>query len=251
VNVHPAAALFPMMGAAELQELAADIKAHGLREPLMTLDGLLLDGRNRLRACELAGVEPRFEEWDGSGGSPTDYVVSLNLHRRHLTKSQWAMIADDLRKLYEAEARKQQGRRTDLSPLTEESLVPTETAARAAEAVGVGTTLVYDAARLKREAPELAEEVRAGNGSIPTALLELRGERRKRVYIKDRHAELIKRARAVNELQGRWDQEMAATIAPPEARKQLTVLRKAADLLAEAIEAVEYRAATLDTFARR
>ena len=47
----------------------------------------MLDGRNRLRACRAAGVEPRFETWDGQG-SALELVVSLNLRRRHLNESQ-------------------------------------------------------------------------------------------------------------------------------------------------------------------
>jgi hypothetical protein len=42
---------------------ADDIRQNGLVEPVALLDGLVLDGRNRLRACEIAGVEPRFVEW--------------------------------------------------------------------------------------------------------------------------------------------------------------------------------------------
>ena len=39
---------------------AADIKANGLVHPIMLdVDGkILVDGRNRLKACEIAGVEP-------------------------------------------------------------------------------------------------------------------------------------------------------------------------------------------------
>ena len=58
-RLHPACSAWPEMHPGELRELAADIKANGLHEPLtLTPDGLLLDGRNRMLACEMAGVEP-------------------------------------------------------------------------------------------------------------------------------------------------------------------------------------------------
>ncbi|HEX5442465.1 MAG TPA: hypothetical protein VFW87_01490, partial [Pirellulales bacterium] len=63
-GIHPAATLFPLMHGVPLGELAADIAENGLREPIVCTDGLVLDGRNRLRACEMAEVEPRFVEWD-------------------------------------------------------------------------------------------------------------------------------------------------------------------------------------------
>ena len=50
----------------ELRDLADDIAAYGLRDPVtLTPDGLLLDGRNRSIACEMAGVEPATAIFDG------------------------------------------------------------------------------------------------------------------------------------------------------------------------------------------
>jgi phage N-6-adenine-methyltransferase len=110
ISSHPAAELFPFMSDEELNELAADIRAHGLLEPIVLLDGLVLDGRNRLRACEAAGVEPSFVEWDGSG-DPLAWVISKNLKRRHLDASQRSMVADKRRRYYaEAAKERQTGR---------------------------------------------------------------------------------------------------------------------------------------------
>ena len=107
ISSHPAAELFPFMSDEELDELAADIRAHGLLEPIVLLDGLVLDGRNRLRACEAAGVEPRFVDWDGSG-DPAAWVISKNLKRRHLDTSQRGMVAGHLRHYHAAQAKERQ-----------------------------------------------------------------------------------------------------------------------------------------------
>lgn len=88
--VHPACAMLPMMSAASLAELADDIKANGQEQPVVVHRGLLLDGRNRLKACELVGVTPKVREWEGD--DPVRWVLSLNFHRRHLTDSQKSIV---------------------------------------------------------------------------------------------------------------------------------------------------------------
>jgi N6-adenosine-specific RNA methylase IME4 len=80
----------------EFEELKADIAANGLREPIwLHPDGRIIDGRHRYRACCELGLEPPFRTWDGQG-SLVGLVVSLNLHRRHLSESQRAMVAAKL-----------------------------------------------------------------------------------------------------------------------------------------------------------
>jgi len=91
MKFHDIANVFPMLPQAELAALAADIKANGLHHPITTLDGKVLDGRNRYSACVLAEIEPRFEEY--TGDNPLAFVISENIARRHLNESQRAMCA--------------------------------------------------------------------------------------------------------------------------------------------------------------
>src|SRR4051794_14033069 len=90
-DVHPAAAVFPMMSEDELNDLAADIEANGLLHPIvLDHDGqVLIDGRNRLEACYRAGVEPQFRRLNGEDDHLA-FIVSANLARRNLTKGQQA-----------------------------------------------------------------------------------------------------------------------------------------------------------------
>lgn len=91
--LHPAAELFPVMDEAAFTALVADIAAHGQREPILVLDGQVIDGRHRLRACEQLGLEPLVRQVSADDGDPFGLVVSLNLHRRHLSEGQRAIIA--------------------------------------------------------------------------------------------------------------------------------------------------------------
>jgi ParB-like nuclease domain len=92
---HPLAALFPELPFEELAQLARDIKEQGQLEPIILHKGLILDGRNRYRACQMAGVIPRTEDFSAlsTERSPEEFVVSRNLRRRHLSVGQKAAIA--------------------------------------------------------------------------------------------------------------------------------------------------------------
>ena len=85
------AEIFPMLDDDRLNELVRDIKDHGLLDAIVLYEGKILDGRCRYLACKVAGVEPRFEIYDGADA--LGFAVSRNLHRRHLNESQRAMVA--------------------------------------------------------------------------------------------------------------------------------------------------------------
>jgi ParB-like chromosome segregation protein Spo0J len=85
LTAHPLAEMFPLMVEAELAELTADIEENGLQEAIDLYEGQILDGRNRFAACLRCGVEPRFVEYPGD--DPLRFIISKNLHRRHLSQA--------------------------------------------------------------------------------------------------------------------------------------------------------------------
>lgn len=169
-EVHPAAALFPMMPEAELALLAESIKARGLHHPIIQTGDLILDGRNRLLACELAGVKPRFEYFIGD--SPTAYVLDVNKTRRHLTKSQWAGVAVDSLPMFEAEAKERLSKAGGDNRAGKEKIPDLEKGQardKAAAAVGVNPRYVSDAKKVKEEAPEIFEQMKRGEKTLAQA----------------------------------------------------------------------------------
>lgn len=180
---HPVANIFPMMADAEFKELVADIKAHGLHEPIWLHEDQIIDGRNRYTACEQAGVAPEFVEWDGEG-SLVEFVVSLNLHRRHLTSSQRAVVALDVLPMLEAEAKERQlatlKQNATVSQKVEQREKPNESKASDAAARLTGTNRQYvsDAKKIAEKSPELIEKVRTGKATIPQAKKELAKQQR-------------------------------------------------------------------------
>lgn len=93
-EVHPVADIFPLMMGKAFDDLVLDIRANGLREPIwIHRDGRILDGRNRYRACQTSDIEPAWRLWDGDDGGLVSFILSLNLHRRHLNEAQRAAVA--------------------------------------------------------------------------------------------------------------------------------------------------------------
>jgi len=94
-EVHPAASVFPMLNDEQLKALADDIQQNGQNEPIIVWNNLIVDGRNRHKACEMIDVEPRVAELN-EDTDPVAYAISANIHRRHLDVGQRAMIAAKL-----------------------------------------------------------------------------------------------------------------------------------------------------------
>jgi hypothetical protein len=95
---HELSKLFPLIGDSDLSALASDIEKNGQREPIMLYERKVLDGVQRQRACEIAGVKPFCVSFESQPpqivkGGPLAYVVSQNLHRRHLDTSERTQIA--------------------------------------------------------------------------------------------------------------------------------------------------------------
>lgn len=86
---HPAADAFPMMDRKRFEEHKADIEVNGQLEPITICDGMILDGRNRYKACVELGIDPITKEYDGN---PWTYAWSLNGARRDLTDLQRGAI---------------------------------------------------------------------------------------------------------------------------------------------------------------
>ena len=171
-SLHPACKIFPPLGKVELAELASDIADNGLRNPIVMLNGKILDGRNRLAACKIAKVKPRFVEFKGN--DPIGWVVSQNLVRRHLTASQKAVVAFDLLPLLEKEAKQRQRRsnsyrgngRLAQDCANQEKGKAAEIAARITHS---SSRYVEKVKSISRQAPELVEKIRTGELSVVEA----------------------------------------------------------------------------------
>ncbi len=210
-DIHPVAAMWPLIGEADAQELARDILEHGQKEPIWMFQGQLIDGRNRLVACDMAGVEPRFEEWRpaAAGETPVTFIMSKNLHRRHLTGSVRATIAVQVEEWLIAERKRIEDERNKVAanfPSAEQPPASPQTPKgsteavfglgapatstvgsgksvrvrdQAAKIVGVASGYVGDAKDIRKTSPETFERVASGELTIPAAQEALVDEARR------------------------------------------------------------------------
>lgn len=101
IQFHPLANIFPMMSPAERAETKESMRLNGQRKPIVVLDDLILDGRNRYELCLELGLEPQTRRYDLSedGPDPLSFVLDENLHRRQLSDGQRAVVAAEIASL--------------------------------------------------------------------------------------------------------------------------------------------------------
>jgi hypothetical protein len=139
----------------ELDRMAEDIRDHGLIEPIVTIDvdgeRLVLDGWGRYKCCLKAEVEPRFVDFDEmkTGLTPTDFVMSRNMFRKHLTTTQRACVAVDM---YEGRWLKKGAKRAD-SP---------------------DSVVIQDVAKIARVRPEVLRAVKTIHKADPALFAKLK-----------------------------------------------------------------------------
>ena len=187
LEFHEVANIFPLMAGVELDEFKADIQANGLRESIWLHDGKIIDGRNRYNACMAVGVEPVYKTWVGNQANLVPFVVSLNLHRRHLNESQRAMVCARLANLERGD-----NQHTEISGTSQQKV---------SELVKVSPDSISFAKKVQSKGvPELQTAVESGNVAVSTAseITTLPPEEQTELVARG-EAEIIKKAKEIRQ----------------------------------------------------
>ena len=199
VPVHEVCDYYPLMDGDARAKLALDIRTNGLVHPVVLHEGELVDGRNRLLACRLAGVDPRFVEWKEIYSGPMSigrWIRSVNGERRHMTMDQLAATEVAVRGWEEREAAKerqiQQGERGKEGGRGNKKTLPAnstegfsgrapskdrtgETRVQIATAVGCTPYKAQQALTVAAADPDLLKEVAHGRTSLREAERQVKG----------------------------------------------------------------------------
>lgn len=161
-ELHPLCTLFPRLEGAEFQALCNDIRENGLRNPIVLHNGMILDGGNRYRACVESGIEPAFQEFNG--GNLVSFVLSANLHRRHMSPGQQAAIVASAQDWAKAQVHG-----GDRNSSVHVNTRPDTTENRAAQS-GASIMTQRRADAVAKADPDLAKQVAHGEISLPKAV---------------------------------------------------------------------------------
>lgn len=159
-----------MMNEIEYEGFKNDIKKYGLLSTLILFQGKILDGRNRYNACKELNIEPKYVQFKGNEKDAFYYVISENLHRRHLTSAERADIALIVLDYEEEQAKKRMKEAQHKLPEPQEQIpvgtsdVPTDTKKREPRAI----TIASKKTGVGRETLRTAKKVRDLNNPIIT-----------------------------------------------------------------------------------
>lgn len=172
LELHPLCSLFPRMTGYDFECLKLDIKEHGMRTPITTYKNMILDGGNRYLACMELGINPIFEKFVGD--EIGTFVLTSNLHRRHLSPSQSAAIVASVQDWRKAHAKGGTGANQHSNKeqsVTKDTLL--DTTKDRAKTSGVGLSTQRKADAVAKANPELARKVASGEVSLNDATREV------------------------------------------------------------------------------
>jgi len=191
MEFHEYANLFPMMTAEEMQMLRQNMRTHGFipSMPILLYEGKILDGRNRYTAALAENIEPVYGDYQGEHA--LDFVVSANLHRRHLNETQRAGVVSKIANMKAGDNQHKVGTANlQYLPVS----IP-----QAAKMLNVSPRTVATYKAVAAAMPELVEQMDNGTLTAHAAMKEVKAQVRK-----EYRAELASSV-AVMEVSSRWN----------------------------------------------
>jgi ParB-like chromosome segregation protein Spo0J len=179
METHKFAKFFPLLEGEEFDQLVESIKTNGQREPIVLYAGQILDGVNRYNACQELGIEPKVRNLK-KNEDPLDYVIDMNVRRRHLNVSQRAMLGENLRPEIKRRVDEEGKEKVaeDLQVERPETRNPTDELI--GKVVGTSREAQKRAKRVKEQAPEKVDDIIKGKTTVSAVDEELRKAKAKK-----------------------------------------------------------------------
>jgi len=174
--------LIPALTAEEFKQLEDNCLAEGIREKIITWNGVIIDGHNRYEIATRWNLD--YETEGKSFKDENDvkiWMLDNQFGKRNLTDAQRYLNRNEKRKLLKAQGKQTQGKRTDLLSIIDKKLEPKHnTRKEIADELGWSTGKVAMAdVVFKKATPEVIEKVNKSEVSINAAYKEIKKEEKK------------------------------------------------------------------------
>ncbi|MBQ2628601.1 MAG: ParB N-terminal domain-containing protein [Kiritimatiellae bacterium] len=183
--------LIPPLTDDEYRRLEASIIAEGVRDPIITWNGTIVDGHNRYRICQEHGIAFKTAEivFDSKDAAKI-WIIENQFGRRNLNSYQKSVLALQLEPLYAAEAKRKQIRKPESVRQNFDEQPPLRTDERLAQIAGVSRGTLRKVKAIETEADKgnpVAIEARqklmdGGSSSIHGAYVAVTGDRKPRTH---------------------------------------------------------------------
>ncbi len=192
-KIHKLAHLIPVMGESDRGRLKEDIRLNGVKESLWLYEGKIIEGRTRFGICLELGIKPDFKAFKGPG-SPRAFVISMNVHRRHLSSSQIAAIGvDQYLEKFEKEAKERlktnmngaNSKNSNMNIMHVKKVLQADkgrVCMLLADKLKTNQQYILDAKRIKENSPELFQKIISGELTISKAKSQLSPKKKQKTY---------------------------------------------------------------------
>lgn len=172
MDTHPLAQALPMLGEEDYGRLRESIRTHGQIESIVLMGEMVVDGRNRLKACRELGLSPATVQYRGSV-PVEDYIWAKNVARRHMTDDQKAaavMRWEEYEKRQAKERKKLSQGRGQKGPVISPDVKGGDARDKLAERAGVAQNKIRQAMLVKKHDEKLLEQVERGEVTLAGAV---------------------------------------------------------------------------------
>ena len=179
--------LIPPLTEEELAQLEKNIQQDGIRDPLVTWNGVLIDGHNRLAIAEKLGIEYTTRELSfESEDEAKAWIIRNQFGRRNINNYQRSVLALKLEVVIKEIAKKTQGQRTDIVPTLAQSNKG-RTREKLANEAKVSHGTLDKVKKIQEKAPyEVKQKLNSGEISINKAFSEVKKAERKKEIAKQK-----------------------------------------------------------------
>ena len=144
--------LIPKLTSEEYEQLETSIKEDKCRDSIITWNGTIIDGHNRYDICTKNSIDFHTISKDFKDRNEVKlWIIDNQIGRRNLTKYDRSVLALKKKDIIAANAKKNQGARTDIS---QKSVKSVDTQKKLAKDAGVSHDTIYKVEVIERSATE-------------------------------------------------------------------------------------------------